>query len=214
MKARRGGGKWQTIHRADHRRSVQRPSTRKRSVEQDRRSGVGTAPIPGVQYDSTINKWHTCPNTDRINASNPCSEYMFLDDTACNLSSVLIKFLTKFIREDKNDSLDVRRRWLPPRLPRLLHRAGNPRRSLELPDAQNIAKNSHDYRPLGLGYANLGSLLMQLGVPYDSDEGARDRRFALTAIMCGHAFKASAEMAATQKVRSSASRRTASRCCA
>ncbi len=148
---------------------------------------------PGVQYDTTINKWHTCPNTDRINASNPCSEYMFLDDSACNLSSVN---LTKFLVQNADGSLgfdvDGYRHAC-----RVLFIAQEILVDLSSYPTPRIAQNSHDYRPLGLGYANLGSLLMQMGVPYDSDKG-RAIAASLTAIMCGHAYKASAEMAATK----------------
>ncbi|AKF10436.1 vitamin B12-dependent ribonucleotide reductase [Sandaracinus amylolyticus] len=144
---------------------------------------------PGVQYDSTINAWHTCPNTDRINASNPCSEYMFLDDTACNLSSInLVKFL------DENGKFDVEGyrhaiRIMFTSQEILVDHSSYP--------TKRIGKNSHDYRPLGLGYANLGTLLMRLGIPYDSDAG-RAWCGALTAILTGHAYKTSAEMAASK----------------
>jgi ribonucleoside-diphosphate reductase alpha chain len=144
---------------------------------------------PGVQYDSTINKWHTCPNTGRINASNPCSEYMFLDDTACNLSSVN---LTKFLRDDGSFDIEGYRHAC-----RVFFIAQEILVDLSSYPTATIAKNSHDYRPLGLGYANLGSLLMSVGVSYDSREG-RAIAAALTAIMCGHAYKASAEMAESQ----------------
>ncbi len=144
---------------------------------------------PGVQYDSTINKWHTCPNTGKINASNPCSEYMFLDDSACNLSSVN---LTKFLRNDGSFDIEGYRHAC-----RTFFIAQEILVDLSSYPTERIAKNSHDYRPLGLGYANLGSLLMQLGVPYDSDKG-RGMAAALTAIMCGQAYKASAEIAATK----------------
>ena len=158
---------------------------------------------PGVQYDSTINRWHTCPNTARINASNPCSEYMFLDDSACNLAST-VNLIRKFLRVTKGATDEGTTRPTAPLDPaaqgsrRSTSRAtGTPAassssrrrsagRSVELPDAGRSAKNSHDFRPLGLGYANLGSLLMQMGVPYDSDEG-RAIASSLTAIMCGHA---------------------------
>ena len=123
---------------------------------------------PGVQYDTTINRWHTCPNTGRINASNPCSEYMFLDDTACNLASLN---LTKFL-----DATTARSTSTATATPSAS--SSWRRRSSSIFSSyptKNIAQNSHDYRPLGLGYANLGTLLMLLGVPYDSDEGARDR---------------------------------------
>ena len=144
---------------------------------------------PGVQYDSTINRWHTCPNTSRINASNPCSEYMFLDDSACNLASVN---LTKFLRDDGTFDTDGYRHAC-----RMFFVAQEILVDLSSYPTKGIAKNSHDYRPLGLGYANLGSMLMQIGVPYDSEKG-RALAAALTAIMCGAAYRASAEMAASK----------------
>ncbi|HLJ89056.1 MAG TPA: vitamin B12-dependent ribonucleotide reductase, partial [Candidatus Angelobacter sp.] len=141
---------------------------------------------PGMQYDTTINRWHTSKNTDRINASNPCSEYMFLDDSACNLSSLnLMKFL------GANGAFDVPayRHAVDIMITAqeiLVDNAGYP--------TEAIMRNSHDYRPLGLGYANLGALLMASGLPYDSDEG-RDYAACLTAIMCGQAYLQSARMA-------------------
>jgi ribonucleoside-diphosphate reductase alpha chain len=144
---------------------------------------------PGVQYDSTINRWHTCPNSGRINASNPCSEYMFLDDTACNLASVN---LTKFLHDDSSFDVEGYRHAC-----RIFLIAQEILVDLSSYPTANIAQNSHDYRPLGLGYANLGSLLMSIGVPYDSPEG-RSIAGALTAIMCGSAYKTSAEMAAAK----------------
>ena len=144
---------------------------------------------PGVQYDSTINDWHTCPNSDRINASNPCSEYMFLDNSACNLSSIN---LSKFLDEEGRFDIEGYRqaiRVLIVAMDILVDYASYPTRE--------IAKNSHNYRPLGLGYANLGTLLMQLGIPYDSDEG-RTIAAALTSILCGHAYATSSEIAASK----------------
>jgi ribonucleoside-diphosphate reductase alpha chain len=141
---------------------------------------------PGVQYDTTINKWHTCPNTDKIYASNPCSEYMFLDDTACNLASLN---LTKFLSPE--GIFDV---------PKYRHAAevftAAQEIAVEFASYPNkaIAQNSHDYRPLGLGYANLGTLLMLLGIPYDSDRG-RGIAASLTAILTGSAYRQSAEIA-------------------
>lgn len=144
---------------------------------------------PGVQFDSTINRWHTCHNSGRINASNPCSEYMFLDDSACNLSSLnLIKFLDSdgsFDVEGYRHAIDVF--FTAQEI--LVDASSYPTR--------NIAQNSHDYRPLGLGYANLGTLLMVLGIPYDSDAG-RAMAAALTAILCGRAYATSARMAASK----------------
>lgn len=145
---------------------------------------------PGVQYDTTINKWHTCPNTDRINASNPCSEYMFLDDTACNLSSLN---LTKYLKDDGSFDVEGYRRAVD-----IFFTAQEILVDFSSYPTQNIAQNSHDYRPLGLGYANLGSLLMQLGIPYDSDAG-RAMAGSLTAIMCGRAYAQSARMAGAKK---------------
>ena len=141
---------------------------------------------PGVQYDTNINKWHTCPNSDRIRASNPCSEYMFLDNSACNLASLN---LTKFLKDD--GEIDIERyrhaaRTFFTAMEILVDLSSYPTRM--------IAKNSHDYRPLGLGYANLGTLLMRQGHSYDSVEG-RGTAAALTAILCGQAYATSAEMA-------------------
>ncbi|HSN97052.1 MAG TPA: vitamin B12-dependent ribonucleotide reductase, partial [Candidatus Nanopelagicales bacterium] len=144
---------------------------------------------PGVQYDSTINKWHTSPNTGRINASNPCSEYMFLDDSACNLASLN---LTKFLRTDGTFDVEGFRHAV-----RVFLVAQEILVDFSAYPTKPIAKNSHDYRPLGLGYANLGTLLMLLGLPYDSDEG-RSVSAAITAIMCGHAYKVSAEIAGSK----------------
>ena len=143
---------------------------------------------PGMQYDSTINRWHTSKNTARINASNPCSEYMFLDDSACNLASFnLLKFLTP------GGQFDV---------PAYRHGIATVTTAMEIIvdsagyPTEQIAKNSHDYRPLGLGYANLGALLMAFGLPYDSDAG-RDFAATLTAILCGDAYWQSARIAET-----------------
>ncbi len=142
---------------------------------------------PGVQYDTTINRWHTCPNSGRINASNPCSEYMFLDNTACNLASVN---LMKFRRED--GTFDVARFRAAARIffiaqDILVDHASYP--------VAEIAENSHLFRPLGLGYANLGSLIMAGGLAYDSP-GAHGLCGAITALLHGTANLTSTEMAA------------------
>ena len=144
---------------------------------------------PGVQYDTTINRWHTCPNSGRINASNPCSEYMFLDDSACNLASLN---LTQFLKKDGSFDIEGFRHAV-----KIFFMAQEILVDLSSYPTKRIAKNSHDFRPLGLGYANLGTLLMLRGIPYDSDEG-RAMAAAITAIMCGHAYKVSAEMASTK----------------
>jgi ribonucleoside-diphosphate reductase alpha chain len=140
---------------------------------------------PGMQYDTTVNRWHTSKNTARINASNPCSEYMFLDDSACNLASLnLLKFAPNgtFDVEAYRHAVDV----VITAQEILVDNAGYP--------TELIGKNSHDYRPLGLGYANLGALLMAAGLPYDSDAG-RDYAACVTAIMCGQAYLQSSRIA-------------------
>jgi ribonucleoside-diphosphate reductase alpha chain len=141
---------------------------------------------PGMQYDTTVNRWHTCKATDRINASNPCSEYMFLDDTACNLASLnLLKFLGpngQFDSEGFRHAVDI----TITAQEILVDNASYP--------TEKIGRNSHDYRPLGIGYANLGALLMSLALPYDSDAG-RDFCGAITALMTGESYAQSARIA-------------------
>jgi ribonucleoside-diphosphate reductase alpha chain len=140
---------------------------------------------PGMQYDTTVNRWHTSKNTARINASNPCSEYMFLDDSACNLASLnLLKFAPNgtFDVAAYRHAVDV----LITAQEIIVDNAGYP--------TEMIMRNSHDYRPLGLGYANLGALLMAAGLPYDSDAG-RDYASCVTAIMCGEAYLQSSRIA-------------------
>jgi len=141
---------------------------------------------PGLQFDTTINDWHTCPNSARINGSNPCSEYMFVDNSACNLASLN---LGKFLNEDGTLDVDGMRH-----ASRIFIIAQEILVDLSAYPTQDIAQNSHDFRTLGLGYANLGTLLMMLGVPYDSDEG-RSIAAAVTAIMHCHAYSVSAEIA-------------------
>ena len=141
---------------------------------------------PGMQFDTTVNEWHTCPETDRINASNPCSEYMFLDDSACNLASIN---LMKFVKED--GEFDVAAFKAACRMMITAQEIIVPNSSYP---TKAIEKNSHDYRPLGLGYANLGALLMSRGLPYDSDEG-RAYAAAITAVMTGEAYGQSARIA-------------------
>ncbi|MGA8766811.1 MAG: vitamin B12-dependent ribonucleotide reductase [Candidatus Acidiferrales bacterium] len=141
---------------------------------------------PGMQYDTTVNRWHTCKATGRINASNPCSEYMFLDDTACNLASLnLLKFLGpngQFDSEGFRHAVDI----TITAQEILVDNASYP--------TEKIRINSHDYRPLGIGYANLGALLMSLALPYDSDAG-RDFCGAITALMTGESYAQSARIA-------------------
>ncbi len=142
---------------------------------------------PGVQYDDNIQKWHTCKATDRINATNPCSEFVFLDDTACNLASVN---LTKFIRPDGGFDVEGYRH-----ANRIFFLAQEILVDFASYPTERIARRSHEYRPLGLGYANLGTLLMMNGLPYDSD-AARAYSACITALMTGEAYALSAEMAA------------------
>src|SRR5881409_47879 len=141
---------------------------------------------PGMQFDTTVNRWHTSKNTARINASNPCSEYMFLDDTACNLASLnLMKFATgsgQFDVAAFKNAVDV----TITAQEILVDNASYP--------TPKIAENSHNFRPLGLGYANLGALLMSMALPYDSPEG-RDVAGAITALMCGEAYAQSSRIA-------------------
>ena len=141
---------------------------------------------PGMQYDTTVNRWHTCKSTARINASNPCSEYMFLDDTACNLASLnLMKFVTSSGQFDVpafKHAVDV----TITAQEILVDNASYP--------TPKIGENSHNFRPLGLGYANLGALLLSMARPYDSPEG-RDMAGAVTALMCGEAYAQSARIA-------------------
>lgn len=144
---------------------------------------------PGVQFDTTINDWHTSANTDRIYASNPCSEYMFLDDSACNLASINVM---KFVDEEGHFDIEAFRhtvRVFTTAMEIIVEFASYP--------TQQIAQNSHDYRPLGLGYANLGTLLMINGIPYNSPE-ALAIGGVITAILTGHAYRTSSEIAATK----------------
>lgn len=142
---------------------------------------------PGIQYDTTINDWHTCANTDRIYASNPCSEYMFLNDTACNLASLnLMRFVGddgEFAIEDFKHAVDI----TITAQEIIVGRASYPTKKIE--------ENSHKFRTLGIGYANLGALLMSRGLAYDSDEG-RNYAAAITSVMTGESYAQSARIAA------------------
>ena len=161
------------------------PSYKARDILREMAEGAWYCGDPGVQYESTINKWHTCSKSGPINASNPCSEYMFLDDTACNLASINLK---KMMKKDGTFDVDRFRRAAAIFITAqeiLVDHASYP--------TAEIAKNSHLYRPLGLGYANLGSLLMSLGIPYDSEAG-RGICGALTAILTGQAYLTSSRI--------------------
>jgi len=144
---------------------------------------------PGVQFDTTINDWHTCSSTDRIYSSNPCSEYMFLNDSACNLASInLLKFL------DSAGNFEIEKFQ---HACHIFFVAQEILVDLSSYPTKSIAQNSHDYRPLGLGYANLGTLLMVKGLPYDSKSAVAWCN-ALTAILCGQAYRTSSEMASVK----------------
>ncbi len=183
MEAAATGGDWWT-------RSVANGQPKKRYNAKDLLRSISEATHqcgdPGMQFDTTINRWHTSKSTARINASNPCSEYMFLDDSACNLASLnLMKFVGpggEFDVEAFRHACDTV--TLAQEI--IVDSASYP--------TERIAKNSHDFRPLGLGYANLGALLMSMGIPYDSPAG-RDWAAAITAVMCGQAYLTSARIA-------------------
>lgn len=141
---------------------------------------------PGIQYDDTINDWHTCPNSGRINGSNPCSEYMHIDNSSCNLASIN---LLKFLGEDGQFDIDAFKHTVE-----VMFLAQEISISFAWFPTEKIAENSRNFRQIGLGYANLGALLMAMGLPYDSDDG-RSVAAAITAIMTGHAYTTSAKIA-------------------
>ena len=178
--------KWDLIRRTDG--SVHKTVQAKDLWDQIAYAAWASAD-PGLQYDTTINEWHTCPNHGRINASNPCSEYMFLDDTACNLASLN---LMKFYQDQESSrgfDLDSYMHAL-----RLWTVALEISVEMSQLPSREIALGTYKYRTLGLGYANIGGLLMAYGIPYDSDE-ARALTGALSAVMTGVAYETSAEMA-------------------
>lgn len=184
MKSYEADGEWSTRFRTN---GEVHQTYKAREMMREVADAAWACADPGVQFDTTINDWHTSPNTDRINASNPCSEFMFLDDTACNLASLN---LMKYRRDDGSFDLDSYRKAV-----RVFSTAQEILVDFSSYPTDAITKNSHDFRPLGLGYANLGTLLMTNGLPYDSEEG-RVWAGALTAVMCGDAYATSAEIAA------------------
>lgn len=141
---------------------------------------------PGMQFDTTINKWHTTPNEGRINASNPCSEYMHLDNSACNLASIN---LLRYLNDDNTFDIEAFKHTVE-----LVFTAQEILVGYSEYPTENITKTARAYRQLGIGYANLGALLMAQGLPYDSDEG-RAQAAAITALMTGHAYVTSAKIA-------------------
>ena len=184
MEAVKADGPWQTraITTGDPMDDLKAREVFRRIAESAHRCGD-----PGMQFDDTINRWHTSKNTGRINASNPCSEYMYLDDSACNLASLnLMKFLDadgEFDTPAFEHAVDV----VLTGMEIIVGNASYP--------TPRIEKNSHAYRPLGLGYANLGALLMRQGIPYDSEDG-RAVAASLTSLMTGRAYAQSARLAA------------------
>ncbi|NQU41263.1 MAG: vitamin B12-dependent ribonucleotide reductase [Lentisphaerae bacterium] len=186
MEAAEEGGDW-TTHAVMDGKPIE--TFKAHDLLRDMAEGTHVCGDPGVQYDSTINRWHTCKNTAPINASNPCSEYMFIDNSACNLASINLMKLV-----DEQGTFDIKMFEHVVRLyiiaqEILVDRASYP--------TDEIAANSHDFRPLGLGYANLGALIMRMGFPYDSDEG-RSYAGAITALMTGCAYRTSQELAKVQ----------------
>ncbi len=185
MVADREGREWRTRWRTS---DAPGPAFPARDLMDQIARAAWSCADPGVQFDTTINRWHTCKNSGPIRASNPCSEFMYLDDTACNLSSInLVKFYDSEARRfDVNGFRHAVEVFLTA-MEIIVDLASYP--------TQKIARNSHDHRPLGLGYANLGTLLMLMGLAYDSDAG-RTVAGALTAIMSGRAYACSAQLAA------------------
>ncbi|OGF12295.1 MAG: ribonucleoside-diphosphate reductase, adenosylcobalamin-dependent [Candidatus Eisenbacteria bacterium RBG_16_71_46] len=186
MEAVESDGAWQTTQRTTG--SVQ-DTYRARELWREIAEAAWQCADPGVQFDDHIQRWHTCKATDRIHATNPCSEFVFLDDTACNLASIN---LMKFRRDDGGFDVAGYRH-----ANRVFFLAQEIAVDFASYPTDNIARRSHEFRPLGLGYANLGTLLMVEGLPYDSD-AARAYAACVTAIMTGEAYALSAEMAASK----------------
>ncbi|MEK9184939.1 MAG: adenosylcobalamin-dependent ribonucleoside-diphosphate reductase, partial [Patescibacteria group bacterium] len=186
MKAVLNDEEWQTVPVLCHDLAKEMPKYRAKELLKKISEGTHFCGDPGMQFDDTINKWHTCSNSARINASNPCSEFVFVDNSSCNLASLnLMKFLNKngdFNFEDFSNAV----------------KTTAIAQDLEIDNSsyptKEIAENSHKFRPLGMGYANLGSLLMFLGLPYDSDE-ARNAAASITALLTGKVYETSTEMA-------------------
>jgi len=183
MQAAERGDDWDTLGRVAHEPVATIPA---RSLMGKIAYETWHCGDPGMQFDDTINRWHTCKATDRIYGSNPCSEYMFLDETACNLASLN---LLKFLQDDGTFDVQSYRRAVATTFTAMEIVVGY----ADYP-TEAVTKNSHDYRPLGLGYANLGALLMHQGLPYDSEAG-RSHAAALTAVMTGEAYAQSARLA-------------------
>jgi ribonucleoside-diphosphate reductase alpha chain len=186
MKVYREGKEWQTRLRTTGEVCETFPA---KDLMRDVCESAWECADPGVQFDTTINDWNTCPNSGRIRSSNPCSEFMFLDNSACNLASIN---LLKYVGDDGSFDTEAFLHTV-----RILILAQEILVDYSSYPVREIAINSHRFRPLGLGYANLGALLMVYGLPYDSD-GGRALAGALTAILTGRAYLVSAEIAATR----------------
>lgn len=184
MKAVERGAKWHTLARTTGQPVDEHDA---RDVMHQIADAAWRCADPGVQYDTIINEWHTCPNSGRINASNPCSEYMHVDDSACNLASIN---LMKFRRPDGTFDTEAFEHVVD-----VVFLAQEIVVGPSSYPTEEIGKNARDFRQIGLGYANLGALLMSNGMPYDSDEG-RAVAAAITALMTGRAYRKSAEIAA------------------
>jgi ribonucleoside-diphosphate reductase alpha chain len=185
MRAYEKDGDWQTRAVTDHSRVME--TYKARDLMRHMAESAHLCGDPGMQFDTTVNDWHPCPNTNRINASNPCSEYMFLDDSACNLASLnLMKFYTGTTGAFDVEAYRHALRIVITAQEIVVDYASYPTPAIE--------KNSHAFRPLGIGYANLGALLMARGLPYDSDEG-RDYAAALTSILSGESYSQSSRIA-------------------
>jgi ribonucleoside-diphosphate reductase alpha chain len=187
MQAVADGAEWQTTPRNPDAQEVATPKYDARELMAEIAKAAWRCADPGIQYDTTINRWHTSPNSGRINASNPCSEYMHVDDSACNLASIN---LMKFRRADGTFDVDTFEHTVD-----VLLLAQEIIVGPSSYPTEQIGENARRFRQLGLGYANLGALLMSKGMPYDSDHG-RATAAAITALMTGRAYRRSAEIAA------------------
>lgn len=207
MQAYENNEEWQTVPVHSKEIADQMPKYMAKELMEESAKGTWACGDPGMQFRDTINKWHTCPISGPIDSSNPCSEYLFLDDTACNLASQnLMKFIV--VGEDTPTHTDTKKSQQAAKAARVVHfdtkkfqqvaRITAYAQDLEIDNSsyptRKIAENSHKFRPLGMGYANLGSLLMYLGLPYDSDEG-RAVAASVTALLTGSVYEASTEMA-------------------
>src|SRR5438552_5721011 len=184
MRAYEKGGDWETRAVTDRNRVMAR--FKARDLMRKMAESAWVCGDPGMQFDTTVNEWHPCSNTSRINASNPCSEYMFLDDSACNLASLN---LMRFYSDANGFDVEAYRSAL-----RVVITAQEITVDNASYPTEAIERNSHAFRPLGIGYANLGALLMARGLPYDSDEG-RDYAAAVTSILSGESYAQSARIA-------------------